>query len=163
VSPSVGAANPTEHGSVNGTAQVLSARNSELLPPGVGATSATLDTSLSGAVPNFPDPAAQREQVFREFAMQYIQKPAPGAPHRGGSMENQQHRQTYGYYFGNNVAFWIYRERKECGPIRDSALYGDCVRSFKAQYPLHYAGQTKGTGDLKYWSSGRSSLSATHQ
>jgi hypothetical protein len=131
---------------VNGTAQTLSARISELLPPGVGATSATLDTSLRGAAPNFPDPAAQREQVFREFAMHHIKKPAPAHPMQGG-LENQQHRQSYGYYFGNNVAFWIYRERKECGPIRDSALYADCVRSFKAQYPLHHAGQTKGTSD----------------
>jgi hypothetical protein len=148
---------------VNGTAQTLSARNSELLPPGIGATSATLDTSLSGAAPNFPDPAAQREQVFREFTMHHIQKSAPGASHPEGAMENQQHRQSYGYYFGNNVAVWIYRERKECGPIRGSVLYADCVRSFRAQYPLYYAGQTKGTSDLKYWSSGRSSLSATHQ
>ena len=148
---------------MNGTAQTLSARNSELLPPDAGATSATLDTSLSGAAPNFPDSAAQREQVFREFAMHRIQNTAPGAPHPEGAMENQQHRRSYGYYFGNNVAFWIYRERKECGPIRASALYADCVRSFKAQYPLHYVGQKKGTSDLKYWSSGRSSLSATHQ
>ncbi len=78
--------------------------------PGLGtsAASATEDASRSGTMPTLPIPAAQRDQVFREFEM----------------------------LLSNNAGFRVDRLRKECGPIKDPQLLGDCVRSFRAQYPV---------------------------
>lgn len=79
--------------------------------PGLGASgaSATKDASRSGTMPTLPIPAAQRDQVFREFEM----------------------------LLSNYAGFRSDRLRKECGPIKDPQLLDHCVRSFRAQYPVH--------------------------
>src|SRR5438045_4900251 len=97
---------------------------------------------------NLPDPSLPRDQIFRGFSMHHIPKATLGAPDLGMSMQSLQQRQTYG--FSNNFDFWMYRIRKECGPITDRALHADCVRSFRAQYPLHHASRMKGAGALEY-------------
>lgn len=78
--------------------------------PGLGAraANATEDASRSGTMPTLPIPAAQCDQVFREFEM----------------------------LLRNNAGFRSNRLRKECGPIKDPRLLGDCIRSFRAQYPV---------------------------
>jgi len=79
--------------------------------PGLGtsAASATEGASRNGTMPTLSIPDAQRDQVFREFEM----------------------------LLSNNAGFRSDRLRKECGPIKDPRLLGDCVRSFRAQYPVH--------------------------
>ena len=100
----------------------VSAAPYNMQPPGVGgpqpgskqprlgtsAASATEDASRSGTMPTLPIPAAQRDQVFREFEM----------------------------LLRNNAGFRSDRLRKECGPIKDPRLLGDCIRLFRAQYPV---------------------------
>ena len=79
--------------------------------PGFDASAANAkrDASRSGTILKLPIPAAQRGQVFREFEM----------------------------LLSDYAGFRSDRLRKECGPIKDPQLLGDCVRSFRAQYPAH--------------------------
>ena len=41
------------------------------------------------------------------------------------------------WLLSNYAGFRSDRLRKECGPIKDSQLLDHCVRSFRAQYPVH--------------------------
>ena len=116
---------------------------SEPLPPSASEGSAIQDASLSGTAQTVPVPAAQRDEVFRGSAMHHDQTANLGAPRVRMPIQNVQQGQSNDYYFSTNAAFWIYRLRKECGPIKDRALHADCVRSFRAQYPGHYASPTR--------------------
>jgi hypothetical protein len=127
----------------SGTAQTRPPEISEPLPPSASEGSAIQDASLSGTAQTVPVPAAQRDEVFRGSAMHHDQTANLGAPRVRMPIQNVQQGQSNDYYFSTNAAFWIYRLRKECGPIKDRALHADCVRSFRAQYPGHYASPTR--------------------
>jgi hypothetical protein len=158
--PGVGEGSATQDASLSGTTRTAQPEVSGPSPPGVGEGSATQDASLSGTTLNLPDPALKRDQIFRRFTMHQVPKATLGTPHAGMPMQNMQEGQTHD--LSNNVAFWMYRERKECGPITDRALRADCVSSFRAQYRLHSAGPTKGTRDSKYWWGRQSWSPAAH-
>jgi hypothetical protein len=111
-------------------------------PPLPSEESAAQDASLIGIVPTLPIPAAQRDQVFREFVIHHDQKINFGASHEKMPPRNIQQGQSHDSS-STNAVFWSYRVRKECGPIQDSALHADCVRSFRAQYPVHYGSPTR--------------------
>ena len=149
VRPEVSAPSPPGVGEENATQDAWTARPEVSGPslPGVGEASVTQDASLNGTTLSLPDPALQGDKIFRKFSMHQVPKATLGTPHAGMPMQNMQEGQTHD--LSNNVAFWMYRERKECGPITDRALRADCVSSFRAQYRLHYAGPTKGTRDFK--------------
>ena len=110
---------------------------SESLPPGASEGSATADASLIGTVPT--PPAEKRDPVFREMHQSVNLGGDNAASHEEIPIKHMQQGQSYDHYFSTNAAFWRYRLRKECGPIKYPALHGDCVRSFKAQYPIGYA------------------------
>ena len=112
---------------------------SEPLPPGASEGSATADASLIGTVPTPPIPAEKRDQVFREMHQSVHLGGDNAASHEKIPIKHMQQGQSHDHYFSTNAAFWMYRLRKECGPIKYPALHGDCVRSFKAQYPIGYA------------------------
>jgi hypothetical protein len=110
---------------------------SESLPPGASEGSATADASLIGTVPT--PPAEKRDPVFREMHQSVNLGGDNAASHEEIPIKHMQQGQSYDHYFSTNAAFWRYRLRKECGPIKYPALHGDCVRSFKSQYPIRYA------------------------
>jgi hypothetical protein len=145
--PSGSEGTATQDASLSGTAQtpapeVIGARPvPEPLLPGVSEESATQGASLSGILPTLPIPAAQRDRIFREFAMHHDQKVSFGS-HGKMPTKNMQQGQSH-YYSSTNGVFGSYRVRKECGPIQDPALHADCVRSFRTQYPAHYASSTR--------------------
>jgi hypothetical protein len=112
---------------------------SEPLPPGASEGSATADASLIGTVPTPPIPAEKRDLVFREMHQSVHLGGDNAASHEKIPIKHMQQGQSHDHYFSTNAAFWMYRLRKECGPIKYPALHGDCVRSFKAQYPIGYA------------------------
>jgi hypothetical protein len=112
---------------------------SEPLPPGASEGSATADASLIGTVPTPPIPAEKRDPVFREMHQSVHLGGDNAASHEKIPIKHMQQGQSHDHYFSTNAAFWMYRLRKECGPIKYPALHGDCVRSFKAQYPIGYA------------------------
>jgi hypothetical protein len=112
---------------------------SEPLPPGASEGSATADASLIGTVPTPPIPAEKRDPVFREMHQSVNLGGDDAASHEKIPIKHVQQGQSHDHYFSTNAAFWRYRLRKECGPIKYPALHGDCVRSFKAQYPIRYA------------------------
>jgi hypothetical protein len=112
---------------------------SEPLPPGASEGSATADASLIGTVPTPPIPAEKRDPVFREMHQSVNLGGDNAASHEKIPIKHMQQGQSHDHYFSTNAAFWRYRLRKECGPIKYPALHGDCVRSFKAQYPIRYA------------------------
>jgi hypothetical protein len=112
---------------------------SEPLPPGASEGSATADASLIGTVPTPPIPAEKRDPVFREMHQSVHLGGDNAASHEKIPIKHMQQGQSHDHYFSTNAAFWMYRLRKECGPIKYPALHGDCVRSFKAQYPIRYA------------------------
>jgi hypothetical protein len=161
VPPGVGETTATQDAPPNGTTQPATPDISDRYPPSVGEASTSHDASLNGTTPKLPDPSLQHEQIFRRFIMHRVPNATQGAPHLGMSMLDTQRRQIYG--FSNNFDLWMYRIRKECGPITDRALHVDCVRSFRAQYPLHHARPMKGAGDLEYRSSRHSWSSAARQ
>jgi hypothetical protein len=111
---------------------------SEPLPPGAS-EGATADASLIGTVPTPPIPAEKRDPVFREMHQSVHLGGDNAASHEKIPIKDMQQGQSHDHYFSTNAAFWMYRLRKECGPIKYPALHGDCVRSFKAQYPIGYA------------------------
>jgi len=111
----------------------------EPLPPGASEGSATADASLIGTVPTPPIPAEKRDPVFREMHQSVNLGGDNAASHEKIPIKHMQQGQSHDHYFSTNAAFWRYRLRKECGPIKYPALHGDCVRSFKAQYPIRYA------------------------
>ena len=111
---------------------------SEPLPPGAS-EGATADASLIGTVPTPPIPAEKRDPVFREMHQSVHLGGDNAASHEKIPIKHMQQGQSHDHYFSTNAAFWMYRLRKECGPIKYPALHGDCVRSFKAQYPIGYA------------------------
>jgi hypothetical protein len=106
--------------------------------PGASEEGAAQGASLIGIVPTLPVPAAQRDRVFREFMIHHDQKVNFGASHEKMPTNNIQQGQSHDSS-STNAVFWSYRLRKECGPIQDSVLHADCVRSFKAQYQVHHA------------------------
>ena len=111
---------------------------SEPLPPGAS-EGATADASLIGTVPTPPIPAEKRDPVFREMHQSVNLGGDNAASHEKIPIKHMQQGQSHDHYFSTNAAFWMYRLRKECGPIKYPALHGDCVRSFKAQYLIRYA------------------------
>jgi hypothetical protein len=145
-SGSEGTAN--QDASLSGTAQtpppeVIGTRPVPEPPlPGASEESAAQGASLTGIAPPLTIPAAQRDRVFREFVIHHDQKVNFGASHEKMPTRNIQQGQFHDSSSTNPV-FWSYRVRKECGPIQDSVLHADCVRSFKAQYPVHYASPTR--------------------
>jgi hypothetical protein len=112
---------------------------SEPLPPGASEGSATADASLIGTVPTPPIPAEKRDPVFREMHQSVNLGGDDAASHEKIPIKHVQQGQSHDHYFSTNAAFWRYRLRKECGPIKYPALHDDCVRSFKAQYSIRYA------------------------
>jgi len=140
LSPSASEGSATQDASLSGTApmrppEVSGAQpGSEPLSPSASEGSATQDASLSGTAPmpeELPIPAVQRDRVFPEFEINL------GPSHEKMPTRNIQQGQSRDYYFSTNAAFWMYHLRKECGPIQeDPALHADCVRSFRAQYPV---------------------------
>ena len=112
---------------------------SEPLPPGASEGSATADASLIGTVPTPPIPAEKRDPIFREMHQSVNLGGDNAASHEKIPIKHMQQGQSHDHYFSTNAAFWRYRLREECGPIKYPALHGDCVRSFKAQYLIRYA------------------------
>jgi hypothetical protein len=49
--------------------------------------------------------------------------------------ENNYLSQRYDWLLETNFAFRQYRMRKECSPIDDMALHGDCIASFDTFEP----------------------------
>ena len=50
--------------------------------------------------------------------------------------QNVWKSQQYDYLVSTNAAFRSSRVRKECGPIKDPALWNNCVASFGAYEPM---------------------------
>ena len=59
---------------------------------------------------------------------------SPGKSHETPAQNVQKSRQ-YDYLLRTNSGFRVYRVRKECGPIKDPALRGDCIASFNTYAP----------------------------
>jgi hypothetical protein len=143
--PGASEGSATQDASLSGTVmtrppEVIGAQPvSEPLPPGASEGSATADASLIGTVPTPPIPAEKRDPVFREMHQSVNLGGDNAASHEKIPIKHMQQGQSHNHYFSTNAAFWRYRLRKECGPIKYPALHGDCVRSFKAQYPIRYA------------------------
>ncbi|MBV8937162.1 MAG: hypothetical protein JO320_01430 [Alphaproteobacteria bacterium] len=165
MTPDTREATATQNASLNGTTSPqprdFSAAISKPLTPGVGEATAMQNASLNGTTPDSSDPSLLRDQIFRGFRVHDIPKATLGAPRLGLSMQYIQQRQTYS--FSNDFDFWMYRIRKECGPITDQALHADCLRSFKAQYPFRHASRTRGAGDFQYRSRRQSWSSVARQ
>jgi len=60
--------------------------------------------------------------------------PIPSRSHETPAQNVQKSRQ-YDYLLRTNSGFRADRVRKECGPIKDPALRGDCVASFNTYEP----------------------------
>jgi Spy/CpxP family protein refolding chaperone len=61
--------------------------------------------------------------------------PVPNKAHPQGKWhetpaQNVQKSRQYDHLLTTNASFRAYRMRKECGPIKDPALRGDCMASF---------------------------------
>jgi hypothetical protein len=50
--------------------------------------------------------------------------------------QNVRKSQQYDYLVSTNAAYRSSRVRKECGPIKDPALWNNCVASFGAYEPM---------------------------
>jgi hypothetical protein len=115
------------------------AQSVEPAPPGTSEASATQETALSGTA-SPPAPAHQSDWVSRGIEVQNNQKvtfEADDAASSDGKMPKPviQPDRSYEFYPRTNISAWRYRLMRECGPIKDRALYDDCFRSFRAQYP----------------------------
>ena len=121
---------------------------SEPAPPSASETSATQEAALSGTTSPPPIPADQPDWVSRGTEVQNNQKVKLDADDAAASDEKMprqmvQQGKSHDYYIRTNAVAWRYRLMRECGPIKDRALYSDCVRSFRAQYPAHFASPTR--------------------
>jgi len=61
--------------------------------------------------------------------------PTPSKPYTHGNRhetpaQNLQKSRQYDHLVSTNVGFRSYRMKKECGPIKDPAVHGDCIASF---------------------------------
>jgi hypothetical protein len=146
--PSGSGGTATQDASLSGTAltrppEVIGTRPvPEPLLPRASEESAAQGASLIGIVPTLPIPATQRDLVFRDFVIHHDHKVNFGASYEKMPTRNIQQGQSHDSS-STSAVFWSYRVRKECGPIQDSVLHADCVRSFKAQYPVRYASPTR--------------------
>jgi hypothetical protein len=50
--------------------------------------------------------------------------------------QNVRKSQSYDYLVSTNAAYRSSRMRKECGPIKDPGLRGDCMASFNVYEPF---------------------------
>jgi hypothetical protein len=50
--------------------------------------------------------------------------------------QNVWRSQQYDYLLRTDTNFRVYRIKKECGPITDPALRGNCILSFSAYEPM---------------------------
>jgi hypothetical protein len=117
-----------------GASEASGARhNSEPFLLGINEEAATPDESQGGALPTPAVPTQQRDQPFHEFETHHNQN--VGLDGNNAVLREKTAVQSMPKSQSHNAAFWRYRLRKECGPIRDPALSADCVRSFSAQYP----------------------------
>lgn len=121
---------------------------SEPAPPGASEASATHEPALSGTASPPPIPADQPDWVSRGIQVQdhqAVKRDADDAasPHEQMPEQVIQQGKSHEYYLRTNAAAWKYHLKKECGPIKDRALYNDCFRSFRAQYPTDYASPTR--------------------
>jgi hypothetical protein len=120
---------------------------SEPLSPGASEAIAPQEASLSGAASPQAIPAEQPDRVSRGIETPHNQEVKLDADDVASNekMPKQaiQQSQSHDSYFRTNAASWRARLTRECGPIKYRALYNDCVRSFRAQYPMHYAGPTR--------------------
>jgi hypothetical protein len=79
--------------------------------------------------------------VLTAFAAMSAQAaPIPSKPHPPGKShetpaQNMHKSLQYDYLLRTNSGFRAYRVRKECGPIKDPALRGDCIASFNTYEP----------------------------
>jgi hypothetical protein len=146
--PSGSEGTATQDASLSGTAlteplEVIGTRPVPEPPlPGGSEERAAQGASLIGRVPALPIPAAQRDPVLREFVIHHDQKVNFGESNEKMPTRNIQQGLSHDSS-STNAVFWRYRVRKECGPIQDSVLHADCVRSFKDQYPIHYTSSTR--------------------
>jgi len=67
--------------------------------------------------------------------------PVPNKAHPQGKghetpAQNVQKSRQYDHFLSTNASFRASRMRKECGPIKDPALRGDCIASFNT-YEVH--------------------------
>lgn len=69
--------------------------------------------------------------------------PQASAGDRGGwsARENVMESRHYDRMLQTNLSFRHFRERKECGPISDPQLRGECFASFRQYEPFRYAGR----------------------
>ena len=61
--------------------------------------------------------------------------PVPNNAHQQGKWretpaQNVRKSRQYDHLLSTNASFRAYRMKKECGPIKDPALRGDCIDSF---------------------------------
>ena len=109
--------------------------------------SATHEPALSGTASPPPIPADQAGWVSRGIRVQddqTVKRDADdAASHEEVPRQVIQQGKSHDYYLRTNAAAWKYRLKRECGPIKDRALYDDCFRSFRAQYPTDYASPTR--------------------
>ena len=120
----------------------------EPAPPGASEASATHEAALSGTASPPRIPADKADWVSRASQVQdnqLVKLDADDAPSSHEEMPRQviQQGKSHDYYLRTNAAAWKYRLKRECGPIKDRALYYDCLRSFRAQYPTDYASPTR--------------------
>jgi len=59
-------------------------------------------------------------------------KPNPARKSHETPAQNVHKSRQYDYLLRTNSGFRSYRVRKECGPIKDPALRGDCIASFNS-------------------------------
>ena len=62
-------------------------------------------------------------------------QPNPARKSHETPAQNVHKSRQYDYLLRTNGGFRSYRVRKECGPIKDPALRGDCIASFSTYEP----------------------------
>ena len=116
--------------------------------PAANETGATHELALSGTGWPPSVPADQPGSVSRGIQVQDNQTAKLDTDNAASPREQMpgqviQQGKSHDYYSRTNTAAWKYRLKRECGPIKDRALYNDCLRSFRAQYPADYASPTR--------------------
>jgi hypothetical protein len=114
---------------------------SEPASPGASEASATHEAALSGTASPPAIPADKADWVSRASQVQDNQLVKLDAD--DAALPHEEMPRPVIQPGKSNAAAWKYRLKKECGPIKDRALYDDCFRSFRAQYPTDDASLTR--------------------
>jgi hypothetical protein len=83
-----------------------------------------------------------QQQAYNANSPQVVTNGPQVSPGDGSGRLAQQdviQSQRYDHLLETNLAFRHFRERKECRPVADPQLRGDCFASFQQYEPFRYA------------------------